>query len=80
MADAEYDISFHRFIETPMTELIKEQRPHMIKIMTEAPPLRRMGTRSDLVGAAIYLLSDAAAYTTGAELLVTGGMHAGRIE
>lgn len=47
--------------------------------MTEGPPLRRMGDRSDLKGAVVYLLSDASAYQTASDILVTGGIHAGRL-
>lgn len=36
-------------------------------------PMGRMGTPDDLVGPAVFLLSDAAAYVTGADLLADGG-------
>jgi sorbose reductase len=42
--------------------------------------MKRMGDRTDLKGACVYLLSDASAYHTGDDLLITGGMHAGRTE
>jgi NAD(P)-dependent dehydrogenase (short-subunit alcohol dehydrogenase family) len=41
--------------------------------------MKRMADRVDLKGAAVFLLSDASAYMTSADLLITGGMHAGRI-
>lgn len=63
-----------------MTLAIKDQYPHMIQMMNEAPPMERIGNRNDLVGAMIYLLSDASAYTTGTDIQVTGGIHAGRIK
>lgn len=47
-------------------------------LMNTAPPLGRIGRPEEVSGAAIYLLSDAAAYTTGADILITGGMHVGR--
>jgi NAD(P)-dependent dehydrogenase (short-subunit alcohol dehydrogenase family) len=40
--------------------------------------MKRMGDKTDLKGAVVYLLSNASAYMTGGELLITGGMHAGR--
>ena len=36
-------------------------------------PMGRMGTPDDLVGPAVFLLSDAAAYCTGTDLLADGG-------
>ena len=46
--------------------------------MDTAPPMKRIGTPNDMMGAAIYLLSDASSYTTGTEILITGGIHIGR--
>ncbi|KIW14674.1 hypothetical protein PV08_07458 [Exophiala spinifera] len=67
------------FIDTDMSKTLREQRPHLVDIMHSSPPLKRIGNRNDLLGAAIYLLSDASSYTTGADITVTGGLHAGRI-
>jgi NAD(P)-dependent dehydrogenase (short-subunit alcohol dehydrogenase family) len=39
-----------------------------------AVPLGRLGTGDDVAGAVLFLLSEAAAYITGAELLVDGGV------
>lgn len=40
-------------------------------------PINRLGKGDDLAGAALFLLSDAAAYITGAAILVDGGELAG---
>ncbi|KAH8800276.1 hypothetical protein F5884DRAFT_547949 [Xylogone sp. PMI_703] len=45
-----------------------------------SPPLKRLSTANDLTGAIIYLLSDAARHTTAADILITGGLHAGTID
>lgn len=59
------------FINTAMTaglnDSIKEK-------LLSAIPARRLGTPDDIVGAAIYLASDGAAYTTGQTLHINGGM------
>lgn len=69
-----------RYIQTPMNARLQESNPQLAKIMHIASPLQRMGTRNDLTGAAVYLLSEASAYTTGADLVVDGGLSCGRIE
>lgn len=61
-----------------MTAMLAETRPSLAKFFSSEPPIRRIGDRTDLKGAALYLLSNASAYMTGGELMVTGGLHAGR--
>lgn len=68
------------YIDTPTTEALREQYPHLVEVMHNAPPSKRISNRNDLIGAVIYLLSDASKYATGADLLITGGLHAGLIE
>jgi len=41
-------------------------------------PVGRFGTPDDIAGAILYLVSDEAAYVTGANLTVGGGWHLGR--
>jgi sorbose reductase len=67
------------FIRTEMTKLCARQQPELFSVMGSAPPLGRIGETSDIVGAVNYLLSDAAAYTTGADIPIAGGMNCGRI-
>ncbi|KAH7028902.1 uncharacterized protein B0I36DRAFT_374600 [Microdochium trichocladiopsis] len=63
------------FIDTEMTQEVRNANPAMVAIMNDTPPLKRIGTRDDLLGAAVYLLSDASAYTTAADIAITGGLH-----
>ncbi|EXJ73599.1 uncharacterized protein A1O5_03361 [Cladophialophora psammophila CBS 110553] len=67
------------FIATEMTKGLALTRPELLTVFKSAPPLGRIGDRADLKGIVGYLLSDAAAYTTGADVLVTGGVHAGQL-
>lgn len=66
------------FTETEMTKSARDANPQAAGLMYTSPPLKRIGTPTDVAGAVVYLLSDAAAYTTGTEILVTGGIHLGR--
>lgn len=62
-----------------MTLSIADSRPELFHIFQTEPPMKRMGDRADLKGALVYLLSDASAYTTATDVLITGGLHAGRV-
>jgi len=68
------------YIESDMTRKLRTEQPHLVEIMQNAPPMKRIGNRNDLTGAMVYLLSDASSYTTGIDMMITGGLHAGRIE
>lgn len=68
------------FIDTEMTRQARDANPIIKETMFSAPPLRRIGTPDDLVGAVLYLLSDMSMYTTGTDIAVTGGLHIGRID
>ena len=59
------------FVETAMTEVLPEaQREKLLG----AIPLGRMGHPADVAAAVAYLVSDEAAWVTGATLHVNGGM------
>ena len=62
---------------TDMTLEIADTRPSLAKHFVTEPPMKRMGDRTDLKGACVYLLSDASAYHTSDNLVISGGMHAG---
>lgn len=44
----------------------------------KAAPVGRLGLPADLTPMVCYLLSDAGSFNTGADMVVTGGIHAGR--
>lgn len=67
------------FIETSQTKTARDHTTAAAgALMNTAPPMGRIGQPEEVAGAVIYLLSDAASYTTGADILVSGGIHTGR--
>ena len=67
------------FIDTAQTRAVRDAAPEKADVMWEQPPLGRIGEADELTGAVIYLLSDASTYTTGADILCSGGIHVGRL-
>lgn len=64
-------------ISTPMTEALRETNPVVVDMFEHAAPIGRIGQPSDLTPAVTWLLSDASGFTTGSDVVITGGMHAG---
>jgi 3-oxoacyl-[acyl-carrier protein] reductase len=60
------------FIETDMTAAMTEKAREAV---LGAIPLGRVGRAEDVAAAALFLVSDAAAYVTGQVLAVDGGFH-----
>ena len=58
------------------TGLLKEpaQKQMMMDNISKYTPMGRPGLAEDLVGAAVFLASDAASYVTGTSIVVDGGM------
>lgn len=59
-------------VETKFASLLIET-PEMYKFFKEQTPMGRHAQPNEIVGAAIYLASDAASYTTGAVITCDGG-------
>jgi NAD(P)-dependent dehydrogenase (short-subunit alcohol dehydrogenase family) len=60
-------------IETPLNAPMRTNNPELMKIFLDHTPLGRTGQPEDIVGPAIFLASDQAAYVTGAMLMADGG-------
>ena len=63
------------FVETALTQRALKN-PGIQKALLENTPLRRFGLPEEIAKAALFFASDDAAYVTGAELAVDGGMSA----
>jgi NAD(P)-dependent dehydrogenase (short-subunit alcohol dehydrogenase family) len=61
------------FIETPLNEKVRRERPELVQMFLDHTPLGRAGTPDDIVGPAIFLASDLSAYVTGTILMADGG-------
>jgi NAD(P)-dependent dehydrogenase (short-subunit alcohol dehydrogenase family) len=64
------------FIETPMTRPFFENQDFRRFVLSKIK-LGRLGTVEDLMGAVVFLCSDAAALITGSALMADGGWTAG---
>jgi NAD(P)-dependent dehydrogenase (short-subunit alcohol dehydrogenase family) len=58
---------------TPLIERLIKDKPDTETYFLNNIPLGRLGTVTDLVGPAVFLASDAAAFVTGHTLMVDGG-------
>ncbi|MEZ5853316.1 MAG: SDR family NAD(P)-dependent oxidoreductase [Hyphomicrobiaceae bacterium] len=60
-------------IETPLNAQARANNPALVKTFLEHTPLGRPGKPEDIVGPAIFLASDLAAYVTGTIVMADGG-------
>jgi NAD(P)-dependent dehydrogenase (short-subunit alcohol dehydrogenase family) len=63
-------------VDTPLVEKIYSEDPGRRRRMIERTPLKRLGTPADIAEACLYLLSDAAGFVTGSDLVIDGGQLA----
>ena len=57
------------YMMTEMTQKISHLHPQWLPLIPQA----RIGEPEDLVGAFVYLISDASSYVTGTDIIVDGG-------
>jgi gluconate 5-dehydrogenase len=64
-------------IATPMmTEGLFKQKPELQGILEKNHPLGRLGTPDDMIGATVFLASEASNYVTGQIIYPDGGLTA----
>lgn len=61
------------FVETPITEGAYDEGTEKREIIDRRSPIPRVASPNEIVGAAIYLASDAASFTTGEIVRIDGG-------
>jgi NAD(P)-dependent dehydrogenase (short-subunit alcohol dehydrogenase family) len=66
------------FVKTPLLDALLKD-PERTARLTALHPLGRLGEPRDIANAAIFLLSDEAAWITGQAIAVDGGLTAGNM-
>jgi len=60
---------------TDITATLARKDPVYLETRKNNTALKRIGAPEEIVGAVVYLASDAASYVTGTTVVVSGGMH-----
>ena len=63
------------FIASSGLDRYPESAHDVLRSVKGRVPLKRHGTESEIAGAIVYLLSEAASYVTGISLRIDGGLH-----
>ena len=56
--------------------VVSNQEPAFVERFRAKSPMRRLMTAAEVVGAVVFLASDASSYATGSNLLIDGGWTA----
>jgi NAD(P)-dependent dehydrogenase (short-subunit alcohol dehydrogenase family) len=60
------------YLETPLTDELRASKKVYAGLVKQIP-MRRFGKPSEMIGAVLYLASQASAYTTGTVIAADGG-------
>ncbi|HKO89433.1 MAG TPA: beta-ketoacyl-ACP reductase [Burkholderiales bacterium] len=57
------------------TEMVRAMKPEVLDQIKTSIPMGRLAKPEEIAGLVAYLVSDAAAYVTGANISINGGLH-----